>query len=116
LRSGPETAGFVEEQQSRPAHLLVVQGERVTPELGDARLRSRKEQRAAGAGHDSRPSNKEKAELQDEARRTLLRLRPLALNARPARSNRSYEDDPCTLAAHFEQCGTSSYPVRRHLR
>jgi hypothetical protein len=63
-----------------------------------------------------RNSHHGKRNIQDEARRTLLRLRPLALNARPARSNRSNEDDPCTLAAHFEQCGTSSYAVRRHLR
>jgi hypothetical protein len=38
---------------------------------------------------------------------------PLALNTRPARSNRSYEDDRRTFTAHFEQCGTSSYGVRR---
>jgi DNA-binding CsgD family transcriptional regulator len=36
-----------------------------------------------------------------------------ALRMRP---NRSQEDDRRTFAAHFEQCGTTSYPVRRHLR
>jgi hypothetical protein len=34
--------------------LTVVRGERLTPELGDARLRARKEERAAGTGDDRR--------------------------------------------------------------
>jgi hypothetical protein len=49
-------------QWSRPARLLLApaprmllaRGERLTPELGDARLRARKEERAAGVGDDRR--------------------------------------------------------------
>ena len=36
--------------QHPTARSRVVRGERLTPELGDARLRARKEERAAGAG------------------------------------------------------------------
>jgi hypothetical protein len=38
---------------ARPRPRLV-RGERLTPELGDARLRARKEERAAGTGDDRR--------------------------------------------------------------
>jgi hypothetical protein len=36
----PQTAGFVEEQQSRPVLLLVVRSERIGPPTGDARYRA----------------------------------------------------------------------------
>jgi hypothetical protein len=42
-------------RQSASGRLLVVRGERLTPELGDARLRARKEERAAGTGDGRRP-------------------------------------------------------------
>jgi hypothetical protein len=48
----PQRAAPVEKQKSRPPRLLVVRRERLLPGLGDARLRSRKEERAAGAGGD----------------------------------------------------------------
>src|SRR5215207_7874993 len=41
-------------EEAGPAHLVLVRRERLTPELGDARLRARKEERAAGAAHDRR--------------------------------------------------------------
>jgi hypothetical protein len=46
-RAAPQTALSVAEQKSRAALLLVVRGERLTSELGDARLRAREEERVA---------------------------------------------------------------------